>query len=120
MDLDIIRQTTGMTAHHERLDAETMAPALVAEAAIRRAIEAAHAGDAPTVHREVEYAKYAIISRRCGMETTGCDLMAVIRSPGLALCSGLSNVSEMAQRGHLEGTVRILAEAAMRTHALAG
>jgi len=120
MTLETIPQTSPMNAYHDRLDAEGRHPALAAEAAIRRAIAAANAGDGQTVHHEVEYAKYAIISRRCGMETTGCDLMAVIRSPGLALCSGLSNVSEMAQQGRLDGTVRMLAEAAMRAHALAG
>lgn len=120
MTLDAIQQTNPINAYHERLDAEGMHPALAAEAAIRRGIDAANAGDATTVHREVEYAKYAIISRRCGMDIAGCDLMAIMRSPGLAICSGLSNVSELAQQGRLDGTVRILAEAAMRAHALAG
>lgn len=120
MTLDTIQPTSPMNAYHDRLDAEKVHPALVAESAIRRAIDAANAGDAAAVHEEVEYAKYAIISRRCGMEMNGCDLMAVMRSPGLALCSGLSNVSELAQQGRLDGTVRALAEAAMRAHALAG
>lgn len=107
------------TGFQNRLQAEGMHPALAAEAAIRLAIDAARVNDAERVHLEVEYAKYAILSRRCGMEERGCDLMSIMRSPGLALCSGLSNVSEKAQEGRLDGVISILAEAAMRAHALA-
>lgn len=119
MTTDTVAAPISTQTFHQRLSEDARHPALAAEAAIRSAIEAAQAGDAPRVHAEVEFAKYAIISRRCGMEQHGCDLMAVMRSPGLALCSGLSNVSELAQEGRLDGVVRILAEAAMRAHALA-
>ena len=109
-------------SHHSfqrRLEEDDRHPALSAEAAIRNAIEAARAGKAERVHQEVEYAKYAIISRRCGMDIQGMDLATIMRMPGLELCSGLSNVSDMAQQGVLAATVPILAEAAMRAHAMA-
>ncbi len=111
-------------SHHDfqrRLDEDGRHPALSAETAIRNAIEAARGGEAEQVRQEVEYAKYAIISRRCGMDVHmhGRDLATVMTMPGLELCSGLSNVSDMAQQGVLEPVVPILAEAAMRAHALA-
>lgn len=119
MNLETIQPTTFYSEFTQRLEADGRHPALVAEDAIRCAIQAAGAGDARQAHEQIEFAKHAIISRRCGMEHGSCDLMATIRSPGLALCSGLSNVSEMVQAGRLDGIIPMLAEAAMRAHALA-
>jgi hypothetical protein len=119
MHLEVIQQTDTRSAFLDRLDQDIRQPALIAEEAIRNAIAAVHDKDAARVHAEVEYAKFVLIARRCGMNHHGCDLMAMMRSPGLSICSGLSNVSELAQRGLVAGSIPILAEAAMRVHALA-
>jgi hypothetical protein len=105
--------------HARRLDADARHPALVAEEAIRWAIDAANAGDATTVREEVEFAKYVLITRRCGMANDRMDVLSAMRAPGLALCSGLSDVSELAQRGITAGQTVVLAEAAMRARAIA-
>ncbi|MFZ3481706.1 hypothetical protein [Sphingomonas sp. 3-13AW] len=113
------QQTNRYRAFHERLASEDRHPALAAEEAIRNAMDAARNNDAGSVHLEVEYAKHALITRRCGMDQQDHDIIAMLRAPGISLCSGLSNVSELALSGQLRGVIPILAEAALRARALA-
>jgi hypothetical protein len=101
-----------------RLDADARPAAAVAEDAIRRALDACRSGDAEAVYDEVEFAKFVLITKRCGMAISSSNLHAVLSSPGLSLCAGLSAVSELAWAGRLTGVPTILAEAAIRVASL--